>query len=132
MNRPFRIIIVEDELLVSDDLMEILSENGYHVAGMAMTGEEAVRVALENRPDLVLMDITLKGNMDGVEAASLIRQFSSVPIVFLSAHVDSKLLDTVRVVEPAGYVVKPFSQKALLDTVKKALSMAPGDKGLLV
>jgi len=132
MNWPFRIIIVEDELLVSDDLMEILSENGYHVAGAAMTGEEAVRVALENQPDLILMDITLKGNMDGVEAASRIRRFSSVPIVFLSAHVDSKLIERVRFVEPAGYVMKPFSQKALLETVKKALSESPRVKDLLI
>jgi PAS domain S-box-containing protein/putative nucleotidyltransferase with HDIG domain len=116
-----RILVVEDEGLVSKDIQESLKSLGYAVCGSASAGEEAIRKAEELRPDLILMDIILKGDIDGVEAAELIHTKMSLPVVFLTAHSDDHTLGRAKVTEPFGYILKPFDERELHTTIEVAL-----------
>src|SRR5580693_6352432 len=91
-----RILIVEDERITAEDLEEVLKDLGYQVSAVVSSGEEAIREAERNRPDLVLMDIRIKGEMDGTEAARLLRERFDVPVVYLTAHADRDTLDRAK------------------------------------
>jgi len=116
-----RILIVEDESLVAADLEERLNKLSYEVCGQADTCDGAVADALRLKPDLVLMDIHLIGKKDGVEAANQIHRSTGIPVVFLTAHADDATLARIGVVEPFGYVVKPFDERELKATIEVAL-----------
>ncbi len=124
MSRPHRILIVEDERLVAEDLAECLRASGYAVAGIAGTGIEAVEMAHTQKPDLIIMDIILKQGMDGVAAARKIREVASIPVVYLTAYTDRATLDRAKKTEPFGYLVKPFSEAELQTTIETALYKA--------
>lgn len=113
--------IVEDESIVALDIQNKLQRMGYEVGPIAASGEEAVKLAEEFRPDLVLMDIGLRGAMDGIEAAEQIRERLDLPIVFLTAYADSGILARAKVTEPSGYIVKPFQGRELQATIEMAL-----------
>jgi diguanylate cyclase (GGDEF)-like protein/PAS domain S-box-containing protein len=115
------IFIVEDESIVALDIAVSLNKLGYFVAGKADRGEVAIQKAGELCPDLVLMDIRLKGQMDGIEAAEYIRARFNIPIIFLSAHADSATLQRARVTEPYAYIVKPFEDRELDTNISIAL-----------
>lgn len=114
------VLIVEDESIVALDLLEQLRPLGFNPVGTTGTGEEACRLAGELKPDLILMDIHLGGEMDGVEAAEIIRRDFNVPVVFLTAFTDDKTLKRARASGPFGYVVKPFDAKQLQTTLTLA------------
>ena len=116
-----QILIVEDERIVADDIKMSLQRLGYDVSGMTFSGEGAVKKAEETHPDLVLMDIVLEGEMDGVEAASAIRSRFDIPVVYLTAYSDKKTLERAKVTEPFGYILKPFKDKDLYTTIEMAL-----------
>jgi PAS domain S-box-containing protein len=120
MERP-RILIVEDEQRIARVLKATLEHRGYQVVGSAATGEDAVEMAAELRPDLALMDIVLSGRMDGIEAAAVIRSSYAIPVVYLTAHAAPDLLERAKVTEPFGYVLKPFRSDELLAAVQMAL-----------
>src|SRR5262245_46027185 len=103
-----RIMIVEDERILALDLAETLDELGYTVAGMASRGDEAIELA--RRPDrqLILMDVRLEGEIDGIAAAETIRDEHDVPVVFLTAHADNDTLKRATSTEASAYLVKPF------------------------
>lgn len=107
------ILIVEDEGIVALDLQTRLIAMGHSVLGVASSGPEAIERAAALRPDVVLMDIKLQGEMDGVEAAQAIRSAHDVPVVYLTAFADAATLRRVRATEPAGYVLKPFDEREL-------------------
>jgi len=115
------IFIVEDELIVADDIRLTLENLGYTVAGIAQTGETAVRQVPEHIPDLVLMDIQLAGTMDGIETAEWIRTHLSIPVIFLTAHSDDINLDRAKVTEPYGYLIKPYDERELHSVIEMAL-----------
>lgn len=115
-----RILIVEDEAIVSMDLARRLAHMGYEVAGTARTGEEAVTEARRLEPDLILMDIMLGGKIDGIDAATRIRESLHVPLVYLTAYADEKTLARARITDPFGYVIKPFEDKELGVTIEMA------------
>jgi two-component system cell cycle sensor histidine kinase/response regulator CckA len=115
------ILVVEDEGIVAMDLQQRLSGMGYSVPAVAASREEALRKAAEMRPDLVLMDIRLKGYVDGVEIAGTIREMLDVPHVFLTAYSDPATLARAKVTEPFGYIVKPFDDATLRRTIEMAL-----------
>jgi len=115
------IFIVEDELIVADDIRLTLENLGYTVAGIAQTGETAVRQVPEHIPDLVLMDIQLAGTMDGIETAEWIRTNLSVPVIFLTAHADDMNLERAKVTEPYGYILKPYDERELHSVIEMAL-----------
>lgn len=107
-----RILIVEDEAVTAADLHDELMSRGYEVAGTASTAEHALRLAEEQRPDLVLMDIKLGGSADGIHAASAMRG-AEIPVVFLTAHYDEQTLARAKHATPVGYITKPFEPHEL-------------------
>jgi len=115
------LLIVEDERIVAKDIEYSLKTLGYRVTGIASTGENALQKAKENRPDLVLMDIRLKGGMDGIEAAEKLREEFSIPVVYLTAYADEGTLERAKVTGPFGYILKPFNEKELCSTIEMAL-----------
>ena len=119
--KPVRILIVEDEAIVAMDIQARLEQRGYAIAGMAATGEDAIRLAAQARPDLVLMDIRLRGEMDGITAASQIRERFRLPVIFLTAHAEETTLQRAKVAEPFGYILKPFEERELHTLIEMAL-----------
>jgi CheY-like chemotaxis protein len=116
-----KILVVEDEGIVALDLGMTLQQMGYIVTGAATSGEEAVQMAIETMPDLVLVDICLRGQMDGIEASREIRQRLGVPIIFLTAFVDEKTIQRAESIMPAGFLRKPFVESELLEAIKAAI-----------
>jgi PAS domain S-box-containing protein len=116
-----RILIVEDEFIVAGDLQLRLEELGYEVAGTADNGPEGVRLAASARPDLVLMDIRLKGKLDGIAAAEQIGRRFQVPVVFLTAYAEEDTLQRAKLAEPFGYILKPFEDRELRTVIEVAL-----------
>lgn len=116
-----RILIVEDEGLIARDIEDMVRSVGYEICGIAGTGEEAVEKAETTHPDLILMDIILRGEMDGVEAAEKIREESSIPVIYLTAHTDDDTLQRAKLTEPLGYTLKPVEQKELITVIEMAL-----------
>ena len=116
-----RIMVVEDEGVVALQIREALQSQGYVVPLVVLTGEEAVARVLETEPDLVLMDIQLKGGLSGIEAAQRIRQRLDVPVVYLTAFSDSETLAKAQLTEPYGYVLKPFEEKGLHAIIQMSL-----------
>ena len=120
MERP-QVLIVEDEALVARDIQDRLTELGYSVPGVVDSGAEAVRMAEELRPDLVLMDIRLRGEVDGIEAAAQINDQLDIPVIYLTAYSDDETLQRAKVSEPFGYIVKPFRVGELHSQVEMGL-----------
>ncbi len=116
-----RILVVEDQPITAMDEQRILEAAGYNVTGIVPSGEDAVLSVNENRPDLVLMDIKLKGKMDGIKTASKIRKQHDIPIVFVTAHGDKEFLDRAKKIDPYGYVLKPFGKEILSNTIELAV-----------
>jgi PAS domain S-box-containing protein len=114
------ILIVEDESVVSLDIQQYLDKLGYHIEGIARSGKEAIEKAQKTRPDLILMDIVLKNKMDGIEAASVIKKRYDIPCLFITAYSDNKKLKRVRLTQPYGYIIKPFSKEELKVAIELA------------
>ena len=106
-----RILIVEDEAVVAMDLEDRLASLGYQLVDQAVSAEEAVRLTQEHRPDLVLMDIRLRGDMDGIAAAQAIHRRFQIPVIFLTAYSDDETLARAKLAEPFGYLLKPFNDR---------------------
>lgn len=120
MNKA-RLLIVEDEVIVAEDLKIRLAQLGYTVVGSTASGEDAVALAAQVRPDLVLMDIHLKGQMDGITATHEIRDRLSVPVVFLSAFGEGRTFQRAKEAEPSGFILKPFEDRELKIVIEMAL-----------
>lgn len=108
-----KILVVEDERIVARDIEKRLTKLGYNVVGSVASGEMAVEKATELRPDLILMDIQLKGHLDGIAAAEQIANTCEIPIIYLTAYADEDTLLRAKVTEPFGYIVKPFDERDL-------------------
>jgi signal transduction histidine kinase len=115
------ILIVEDERIVARDIEKRLKKLGYHVVGAVASGEDAIRQARLALPDLVLMDIQLKGHLDGVQTAEQIHTDLDIPVIFLTAYADEETLQRAKVTEPFGYIVKPFDERDLHAAIEVAL-----------
>jgi diguanylate cyclase (GGDEF)-like protein/PAS domain S-box-containing protein len=115
------ILIVEDEALVAEEARDRLLRHGYRIAGIVDTGEQAIALAEQLQPDLILMDIRLKGSMDGIEAAAHIYRFMDIPVVYTSAHSDRDTLRRARSGAQFGYIVKPFQERDLTMAIELAL-----------
>jgi PAS domain S-box-containing protein len=125
-----RMLVVEDERIVSMDLQRRLKAMGYEVAGSAVSGEEAIEKAEKLRPDMVLMDIMLDGELDGIQAAEIIRARFSIPVIYLTAYADSATLERAKITEPFGYILKPFEERELHGHIEIALYKARMEKKL--
>jgi len=117
----FNILVVEDEIIVSKFICKILDSNDYNIAGIASSGEDAVMQAKLLRPDAILMDIVLTGDLDGIEAAGLIRKELDIPVIYLTSYADEKKLERAKITTPYGYLLKPFNEKELLATLKMGI-----------
>lgn len=116
-----RLLIVEDESILSLDIQRRIKTLGYLVAGTASSGEEAIEKVRKTRPDLVLMDIMLRGKMDGVKAAEAIRSEMDIPVIYLTAYADEPTITRAKLTEPFGYILKPFEERELYTTIQMAL-----------
>ena len=116
-----RVLIVEDEFIVSMDLRHRLEAMGYCVPEEIRSGEEAVEAASRLHPDVVLMDIGLSGEMDGIDAAAQIRGQFYIPVVYLTAYLDEATLERAEMTEPFGYLLKPFYDAELRAVVEMAI-----------
>ena len=116
-----RVLIVEDEAIVSMDLRYKLEAMGYSVPAEIRSGEEAVDAASRLRPDVILMDIWLSGEMDGIDAAGEIRRRFNIPVVYLTSHADEYTLARAKTTEPSGYILKPFYDAELRAVVEMAI-----------
>lgn len=115
------ILVVEDESIVSKDIQQSLKKLGYNISGAASTGEKAIILANETKPDLVLMDIMLKGEMSGIETAEKIKETLNIPVIYLTAYADENTLSRAKVTEPYGYIIKPFKEIDLHTSIEMAL-----------
>ena len=110
-------MIVEDESIVAMAIREMVDRLGYQTVGTVLTGEEAIRMAKELSPDIVLMDIRLKGDMDGIDAARKIRQMADIPIIYLTAYGDEKTVSRAKETVPSAYIIKPFNELSLRSSI---------------
>lgn len=125
-----RILIVEDEALAALDMQYLLMDNGYEVIDPVDCGEQAIHMAQEKRPDLILMDIMLSGQMTGIQAADIIREQFNIPIVFLTGQSDNRTIDQALTAEPFGYILKPYKDQEILTTIRMALYKAGMERKL--
>ncbi len=116
-----RILVVEDEKITARNIKNKLVKLGYDVPVTVSSGEEAIQKAGETRPDLVLMDIQLKRDMNGIQAAEQIRTRFNIPIIYLTAYTDEDTLEQAKVTEPYSYIIKPFQAKELQTNIEIAL-----------
>jgi CheY-like chemotaxis protein len=121
MERPASLFIVEDEAIVANDIKETLKSLGYAVMGIAKSGELALEEVPKAMPDLILMDIHLAGELDGIETAGKINILYNIPVIYLTAYADKALLDRAKITEPYGYVIKPYDERELHSVIEMAL-----------
>ncbi|HRZ99762.1 MAG TPA: PAS domain S-box protein, partial [Candidatus Paceibacterota bacterium] len=119
--KPARILVVEDEVIVSLDIRDRLTLLGYEISGVFSRGEDVLAELENHRPDLVLMDIRLKGALDGIAVADQVRQRWRLPVVYLTAYAEDTTLQRAKVTEPFGYIVKPFEDREIKSVIEMAL-----------
>lgn len=117
-----RILVVEDDPMIAESLAEMLDLLGHEVQRVAESGEEAVMELMENEPDLILLDIQLKGKMDGVEVARLVKEKYNVPFIFTTAYADNETINRAKAEGPFGYIVKPYGVKDIMAAIEVAIS----------
>lgn len=115
------VLVVEDESIVSKDIQHSLTKLGYTVVGAASTGEKALEIAREFQPDIILMDIMLKGEMNGIQVAEIVRKELNIPIIFLTAYADEATLSKAKITEPYGYIIKPFKEIDLHTSIEMGI-----------
>jgi PAS domain S-box-containing protein len=120
MQRP-NILVVEDERILAEDLRDMLESLDYRVVGIVESGEKAIKDAFKLKPDLITMDIMLRGRKDGIVAAHEIRQKMNVPVVFLTAYADESTLQRAKLAEPFGYILKPYKEQDIHTAIQVAL-----------
>lgn len=116
-----KILVVEDELIVARDIQVTLESFGYEVPEIVSSGEEAVQAAYRLNPDLMMMDIMIKGSMDGVDAAEIIRSQFDIPVIYLTAYSDEETLRRAKLTESYGFIAKPFDEREIYVAVEFAL-----------
>lgn len=119
---PVKIFIVEDEFIIAKGLTRKLEKLGYQVLGIASSGEDALTQIQEMNPDLVLMDILIEGDMDGIETASLVHRDFNIPVIYLTAYGDDKTLARAEKSGCYGYILKPFKQREVHAAIRMAFS----------
>ena len=125
-----KILVVEDESMVAIDIQNTLIKLGYDAPAIAFSGEEALKKVEEIKPDLILMDIILKGEIDGTETSQRIREHFDIPVVYLTAYADGTILRRAKVTEPFGYILKPFEDRELHSVIEMALYKQQSEKAL--
>lgn len=128
--KKHRLLIVDDEIIMTEELDALLTDMGYNVVGKAFSGEEAVAMARKLMPDLIIMDIVMPGPIDGIGAAKTIKEELHIPFVFMTGYSDEGLVKKAKVLDPHGYVVKPFNDTQIRSAVELALYKKEADEAL--
>lgn len=133
LNRPIdpseiSLLLVEDEAIVAEDMRRRMEALGFVVVGIATRGTDAIEMAISLRPRLLIMDIGLRGDLDGIETFQRIREKIDIPVIFSSAHSDEVTLQRVRAAHPQGFVLKPFEERELLTNIEMALYRHASDR----
>ncbi|MGC9502378.1 hybrid sensor histidine kinase/response regulator [Baaleninema sp.] len=118
---PVKILIVEDELIAAANIARHLEKRGYVVTAKVSSGEKALNQVVENPPDLVLMDVHLRGSIDGIQTAARLRETTRIPVVYITAYADDDTIERAKHTEPYGYLVKPFKPQDIYTTIEMAL-----------
>ena len=116
-----KILLVEDDDIIAKVADWRLKNLGYTVCGRATTGAEAMELVVNNRPDLVLMDINIRGDVDGIETARMIKNGFNIPVVYVTSHSDGPTLERAKATNPDGFIVKPFEDNDLRVAIELAL-----------
>jgi len=119
--RSTKVLLVEDETIVARDIEHMLLGLGYQVVDVLTDGFQSIEASKKLKPNIVLMDIRLKGKIDGIEAANQIYNELNIPVVYITAHADEKTMERAKITEPFGYILKPFDEKELQTTIEIAL-----------
>jgi two-component system, response regulator PdtaR len=120
--RPARLLIVEDEYFVALNAQQALENAGFIVTGIASNAAHALKLAEQDNPEIVLMDVRLNGARDGVDAAIILRSAMNLPCIFVTAHTEKPVRARAEPARPLGWLQKPYSERALIETVNKALA----------
>lgn len=126
MENTFKILVVEDEMIIGAKVSMHLSELGYEVTGILPRGEEVIPHIKENKPDIIILDIQLKGKMDGIETATLIDSEFQIPVIFLTANTDDATFNKAKTTRPAAFISKPFKKLDLQRAIELTLSRLAG------
>ena len=113
-----RVLIVEDELVIASDLESILSKNNYVVTDICNSSKKAIASLMNDTPDIVLLDINLQGDLNGIEIANLINEKYKIPFIYITAYSDPKTVEYTKFTEPYGFIIKPFDPEKLLSMIK--------------
>jgi len=116
-----KVFVVEDEAIVSKDIQNSLIKLGYDVIGFSSSGEKAIELLQDNSADIVLMDIMLKGEMDGIETAEIVKSDFNLPVIYLTAYADENTLSKAKITEPYGFILKPFKEVDLHTSIEMAI-----------
>lgn len=126
-----KILLVEDEFIIADNMRRKLENIGYEVTEIASSGEDAIRLAQETKPDLVISDIILEGEMNGIESSLQIRKLLNIPIIYLTAYGSAEMIDKAKITEPYGYLIKPFNEREVYAAVELALHKHKSEKHIV-
>ncbi|MCJ7542198.1 MAG: response regulator, partial [Desulfobacterales bacterium] len=129
-NHACKIMVVEDEVVIALGLQQRLTEMGYDVIGISYSGEEALGKARSLGPDLILMDIMIPGKLDGINVAEIVKSELGIPVVFLTAFSEDKIIERAKKAEPFGYILKPFQDRELKAAIEVALSKKEMEEAL--
>src|SRR6187402_3159022 len=116
-----RILIVEDELIIAEDVRNMLTKMNYEIVGNAMDYDEALSILNDNKPDLILLDVNLNGRKDGIDLAVTINDTCKVPFIYTTSYSDSATIERAKVTNPINYLVKPFKEEQLFTAIEIAL-----------
>lgn len=125
-----KIMVVDDEIIISVHLERRLQHMGYDVVGRANSGKRSIDMAEDLRPDIILMDIVMPGEIDGIEAAGKIRERMDIPVIFMTAYADDQYVSRAKKVEPYGYILKPFHEDQVRVAIEIALSRKEFERGV--
>jgi CheY-like chemotaxis protein len=117
-----KILIVEDEIIVAEDLKQLLENLGYNIVGIAAKGKDALKITGETNPDLILMDIMLKGELDGIDTAQTIRNVYNIPFIYLTGSTDNTIRERAETTKPIGYITKPFDDTGIQNSIEIAFT----------
>lgn len=126
----YKILIVDDEFVVGLDLKERLESIGYTVIGISSSGKDAISLCKKYNPDLVLMDIVIKGDIDGIDTAKMIKDQFNIPVIYLTAYADNRTIKDAMVTEPYGYLIKPVQERELKSAIEIAIYKVKTEKRL--
>ena len=127
MREKMKVMVVEDDAIIGMDIEHRVRRLGYEVTGVADTAEEAIELAADTKPDIALMDIRLRGDIDGIDTARMLKEQFSLPVIFITAYSDLKMRSRALDLNPAGYIVKPIREVELKNTLEEARRMIFGE-----